>query len=289
MALRPLSRLRKRWRRYLGPVPLNRAVPEVSDWLETPLGAALLADQQQALDERMQCLFGYHMLQLSISPRLDLGNQNRISHRFALHPQRASNPRLTGLSDFHQLPLAEESVDLVLLHHTLDFSQKPHQLLRESARVLIPRGHLLIIGFNPWSLFGVGRWLARFFSRKAHWRHQSLRLGRVLDWLTLLDFETLDVHQGFFRPPLQQASSLKHLRWLETWGTKLRLPLGGYYLVLARKDRPGFVPMKPAWQEVPALGRGLSVTRIIRRRSGLGQSLPLRPRQVRNTTTGNSS
>jgi SAM-dependent methyltransferase len=288
MAFKPLSRLRKRWRRYLGPVPLNRAAPEVSDWFETPLGVALLADQQQALDERMQCLFGYHMLQLSISPRLDLGAQSRISHRFALHPQRAANPRLTGLSDFHHLPLAEESVDLLLLHHTLDFTPKPHQLLRESARVLIPRGHLLIIGFNPWSLFGLGRWFARFFSRKAYWRHHSLRLGRVLDWLTLLDFETLEVHQGFFRPPLQQSGSLKHLRWLETWGTKLRLPMGGYYLVLARKDRPGFIPMKPTWQQVPGLGgQGLSITRIIRR-AGFSQDSPLRRRQFSNSDTGHS-
>ncbi len=281
MSNRPIGRLRVFWRKHLGLVPLSRAVPEVSDWLESPLGQALLADEQQALDERLQCLFGYHLLQLSISPRLDLGTQSRISHRFALHPQAAANPRLTGLAEFHHLPLAEDSVDLVILHHTLDFSQTPHQLLRESARALIPRGHLLIVGFNPWSLFGVGRWFARFFSRKAWWRHQSLRLGRVIDWLTLLDFELVEVHQGFYRPPLQHPFSLKHLRWLESWGKKLRLPWGGYYLILARKDRPAMIPVKPAWQDLRKVpGAGLSVTRIIRRR-GLDQPL-LRTRLTRH-------
>lgn len=245
---------------------MGQAIPEVSQWFETRLGAALLTEERQSLDKALNCLFGYHLLQLSVSPRLDLGELSRISHRFALHPQRADNPRLSALADFHQLPLPEESIDVVLLHHTLDFSPNPHQMLREAARLLIPRGHLVIVSFNPWSLFGVGRWIARFFSRKAYWRHQTLRLGRVVDWLTLLDVETVDVQQGFYRLPLQHPQALKYLHWMEGWGKKLRLPWGGYYVIVARKDRVGMTPLKIDWSQYQARPiPGLGTTKVLRR------------------------
>lgn len=279
MPLRSIQYIRKFWRKHLGVIPLERAIPQISGWFETPLGSALLSEERQSVDNALHCLFGYHFLQLSISPSLDLGQQSRISHRFALHPVLADNPRLSALADFHQLPLPEESLDVVLLHHTLDFSENPHQLLRESARLLIPRGHLIIVGFNPWSLFGAARWFARFFSRRAHWRHQSLRLGRLVDWLTLLDLDTVDIQQGFYRLPVQNPQLLKHMSGLERWGRKLRLPGGGYYIIQARKERAGMTPLKMAWTAPkPRTVPGLGVTKII----GRGRSRMFAPtRKVR--------
>src|SRR5690606_10094438 len=102
------------------------------------------------LESELQDLFGYHLLQISIDPTLDLTRGSRISHRFSLTPQAKPQGALSPLvSEYHSLPFSSEALDLVLLHHLLDYSQTPHQLLREVSRVLIPRGHLVIVGFNP--------------------------------------------------------------------------------------------------------------------------------------------
>jgi ubiquinone/menaquinone biosynthesis C-methylase UbiE len=37
----------------------------------------------------------------------------------------------------------------VLLPHTLEFTDYPHQILREVARVLRPEGQVIIASFNP--------------------------------------------------------------------------------------------------------------------------------------------
>ena len=262
MAPRTLSKLNRLWQDRFGVVPLEQSIPDLTSWFESPLGQALLQEQRESMQAALQDLFGYHLLQLSMSPRLDLSDSSRISHRFSLNPLAGGgNAKLAALADFTQLPLPEESIDVALLHHVLDFSESPHQLLREASRVLIARGHLVIVGFNPWSLFGSYRWFARFVSRNPRWRHQALRLGRVLDWLKLLDFEIVNVDQGFFRLPSQSPSAIKHLQWLERWGKRLRLPLGGCYIIVACKDRVAVTPLKPAWQNLKVVP-GLSITKL---------------------------
>ena len=270
---RLLIRFSAIWKKRFGVLPMRESITDLTDWVESPLGLALLEEEQEAISDGLQCMFGYHLLQLGVSGRLDLTSESRISHRFLLHPQledelHKDNQHLSALVDFNHLPLAAESIDAVLLHHSLDFSQSPHNLLREATRIIIPRGHIIVVGFNPWSLWGLCASLARVVKSRPRWRFQYLRLGRLMDWLKLLDMEPIAVYKGFFRPPLPQEKAIKHLHWLERWGKRLRLPWGGFYMVVARKDHIPLIPIKPAWQQYRPL-RGLAVTRILGPAPGL--------------------
>ncbi|PUA27126.1 MAG: methyltransferase [Cellvibrio sp. 79] len=268
---RLLIRFSTLWKRRFGVMPIRDSITDLTAWFETPLGQSLLAEEQEAINDGLQYVFGYHLLQLGISGRVDLSNESLISHRFLLHPYTEENPRLSALVDFNHLPLSAETIDAVVLHHTLDYSQSPHHLLREATRVLIPRGHLIIIGFNPWSLWGFCARLARLITAVPRWRFQYLRLGRLLDWLALVDMEPIAIYKGFFRPPLPQENAIKHLQWVERWGKRLRLPWGGFYMIVARKDHLPLTPIKPAWQKYRPL-RGLAVTRIV----GPANGVPMR-------------
>ncbi len=255
-------RLNAVWKRHFGVPPFKDSSQDMQAWLDTPLGKALVAEELTQINESLSCVFGYYLLQLGVDSNLDLSEQSRISHKFSLHPQVAGTGSPGALADFNHLPLATESIDAVILHHALDFSQTPHHLLREATRVIIPRGHLVIIGFNPLSLWGACSYLARFFTKRPRWRNQYLRLGRLMDWLSLVDLEPVQVSQGFYRPPLAYPKAIKHLHWMESWGKRWRLPWGGFYLIVARKDHLAMTPLKPEWQAAPPLG-GLSVTRIL--------------------------
>lgn len=261
---RLMTATRLLWRKRFGVLPLRRSMAPLNEWFSSPLGQVLLEQEQLLIDEHLRNLFGYHLLQLSITNNRDLMGASRISHRFGLYPQKVGNPVISAVTDFNHLPLPANSIDVVLLHHVLDYSQSPHHVLRETANVLISSGHLIVVGFNPWSLFGWCRWVARLFSTSPQWRHQSLRLSRVIDWLAVLDLKPVAIQQGFYRPAAQHPRAIKYLQWLERWGKKLHLPWGGFYLIVARKDYLAMTPLKPEWKNYTSL-RGWGVTKILGR------------------------
>jgi SAM-dependent methyltransferase len=129
------------------------------DWLNTPSGQYVLNWEQQKHDLLVADIFGFNAVQLSL-PTHDFLRANRMPLRF-----RCDDGRYDGVSevrsDLHYLPFAANSIDLVVMPHTLEFDANPHQVLREVERVLVPEGHVIVTGFNPFSLWGAKRKLSR--------------------------------------------------------------------------------------------------------------------------------
>ena len=116
-------------------VPAPQATT-LSDWFATPLEAYLLAREQGWFDRTVADIFGFTALQIGL-PGCPFLAQNRI----ALRVTAGLAPGCWRLrADPRQLPLASQSVDLVVLPHVLEFGADPHQILREAERVLMPEG-----------------------------------------------------------------------------------------------------------------------------------------------------
>jgi len=229
--------------------PATEAVPALTDWFATAPGQALLACEKDDIDQALACLFGYHLCQLSVARGVHLTDNSRIAHTFALNPCATAGGLEVGCCDYGRLPLAPESVDVFVLHHVLDFSQTPHLLLAEVARATIARGHIVIVGFNPWSIGGVLRRLRGWFTQAPEARLQNLRWGRLHDWCKLLDLVPVKVTRGQFWP-----RSKNNPRTLESWMRRIGAPWGNYYAVTVRKDVPAVLPLKPRWNNVELRG-----------------------------------
>lgn len=231
----------------------------LTQWARTPVGEEALRQQQEQLDEVLSPLFGYHLLELSPFPIEGLSRNSRINHRARL--SLVSYPGLSAQARFEALPVDGECIDVVLLHHVLDFSPHPHQVLREASRALIPRGHLVIVGFNPWSLTGLVKSGVQFFVDGGIWRRNGLGLNRVRDWLSLLELDPIDCQFGFYRLPLNRSGVLTKTRFLERLGTRFKLPFGGYYILVARKERAAMTPLKPRWTHMAAVKGGIGAAK----------------------------
>ena len=130
----------------------------------------------------------------------------------------------------------------MVLPHTLELARDPHLTLAEVERVLMPEGRVVILGFNPASLWGLRQRLGRLRQRLGGRAPLFLpRPGdfigylRLRDWLRLLSFEVEGGRFGGYRPPLQSAAWLERLAWMDATGDRWWPVLGGVYMLVAVK------------------------------------------------------
>ncbi|MCB1750906.1 MAG: class I SAM-dependent methyltransferase [Gammaproteobacteria bacterium] len=228
----------------------------VNHWFCRYPGSVLLEQERSCLEAVSHRCFGYYLLQVgSIGGEVPGLVPSRLRSRIMVAPEgpaTASPGWIRGRPD--QLPIASDSVDVALLLHTLDFYQDPHQTLREVDRVLIPEGRVIIVGFNPWSLWGLRR-LFRSRSSRVPWSGRFISIHRIQDWLSLLGFEIESTWPLMFRPPLRQRVLMERLDLLERSGKRWWPAFSGVYVVEAVKRVSTLTPIKPSWKlRKPILG-----------------------------------
>ncbi|TBW54772.1 class I SAM-dependent methyltransferase [Marinobacter halodurans] len=217
-------------------------------WFQSPLGRALLADQQVQVGQVVESLTGAHQLLVSISHRLPLATSSDFSHRMMTTPYWSAHlPDGTVVCDADELPFPNDSMDLVILHHTHDFSDQPHQVVREAARVLRSSGCLVVIGFNPFSLWGLRKLVSRH--QQPPWSGRFVSSSRMEDWLSLLQFKVEEVSSHFYRPPISRVRALQRLMLIEKLGERLHLPAGAYYCIRAEKRVPARTAKRIRWRK----------------------------------------
>jgi len=218
-------------------------------WFSSMPGRAIAQDQVAQLDRVLPNLFGYHLLQVGRLADFDLLSKSRILYRNIVAiddcEARQNYPVVRGRAT--ALPVESDSIDVVVLPHVLEFEAQPHEVLRESARVVMPDGHLLICGFNPWSMIGCWRYLKRR-QQPVPWRAQFLALTRLHDWLALLGFDVLSQDACFFKPPFSSERLLKRMDFLDKIGSRMPAYFSGAYLLLARKRISTLTPLRPNWR-----------------------------------------
>lgn len=221
----------------------------LSEWFATPQGGYVLAREQAYFDRTVADMFGYNALQLGLQGH-DFLRANRMPLRFSGGNQEGNHVRLICT----ELPFDCDSLDLVVLPHVLDFSENPHQVLREVERVLMPEGNLIISGLNPRSLWGLRRTLGgvhRALGRKQGypWSGNFIALPRLKDWLALLGFEVVGGRFAAYAPPFNQTKWLERFAFMEKAGDRWWAVSGGLYFVHAIKRVPGMRPIKPQWNK----------------------------------------
>lgn len=234
------------------------SIIELAAWMQSAPGQCLLRWEQQHLDQAVADVFGYHALQLGL-PELQGLRANRMPHRWvasdsmqAVQPLPSEGEPI-GLPidlnvalhcDFDALPFPNQSLDLLVLPHALELSRDPHLTLREVERVLVPEGRVMILGFNPASMWGLRQRLGRargaiglggrgalFLPRAG----EFLGYWRLRDWLRLLSFEVEGGRFGCFRPPYASARWLERSAWLEGVGERWWPVFGAVYFLVAVK------------------------------------------------------
>lgn len=200
----------------------------IDQWFREGPGVELLRVERAICNELLPLYYGDVLVQVGVQ-REPLYLKSATRHQFLL-----GNPSLAGhlLANPIQLPFADASVDVLLAQHLLDFGQRPQYLIQELSRVVMPMGRLILVGFNPWSLWGVRRWLTNMKSNAGTGIGFPAR--RMMDWLNLLHFKIDRIEYGAFGWPARLWRSPAPDFSLGL-GRKYNLPLGGIYIIVAQK------------------------------------------------------
>lgn len=225
-------------------------MPALQAWYDGVVGQRVWQCEKRLLDHHLPDLFGYHLMSLGVSPSLPLADASPIHHRFCLSPVLLQGNTVSACANLHALPVESESVDVALLHHSLDYSEDPHQLLRETARVLMPFGHVLVFGFQRWSALGIQQALCSRVGNDPVVSHDFISVTRLHDWLKLLDFEIIKSRHTVYVPPQLGEGIRSRLQWFERFGWGAQLPFGSVYFVLARKTVAGVRPLVAPWEKI---------------------------------------
>lgn len=214
------------------------------DWFSSTLGGQLLETECSILDQLLPGLFGYELLQLSVIEQ-SLYELSPVGHRFRMGVCCGDNSPFIG--NLTELPFQSDSIDILLLHHVLDICEGPQHVLREASRVSIPAGYLLIVGFNPCSIWGLWN-MAKMWDKKPPWNGNFIRPSRLMDWLNLLDFKIDRAIFGFYKPPSAIFGRVHMPDFSRGLSRNINWPLGAAYVIMARKQVGGMTPIKPVWR-----------------------------------------
>lgn len=163
----------------------------------------------------------------------------QVPHQ-VIYPLSENKVQSTPAMDKLPLPYPNHWFDACLLAHTLSYSDHPYELLQEADRLLTDQGWLLLSGFHALSWLGIGRRLPWVGRQQPYWC-QLFNLGRVLDWLALLDYQIVHCRTFQIIPGNHSTAN----KWLE----RCLLPLGCQYLIIARKQ---ITPLQPIQAIFPA-------------------------------------
>ncbi|WP_263079293.1 class I SAM-dependent methyltransferase [Endozoicomonas sp. Mp262] len=219
-------------------------------WLESPAGRPLIKAERRCIDFQLRTVFGYYACQTSPALHYNWLENSQTGHHFAVTPFKLECSGLSQMvCDPYFWPVEPGSLDLVLLHHTLDIAESPHRLLSEAASTIISNGKLLVVGFNPLSLSFIARWLIPERVR-AFQGTRFISVRRLRDWLTLLGFRTEQVHYGAYTAPLDRLFKGISAEFIEQRCDHWRLPIGSFYSILATREDHGITPIQKAWPRV---------------------------------------
>ncbi len=208
-----------------------------ANWFEGPLGTRVLREEAALATLALDDVFGFELLQVGAwGPSRHLLDGARTQHTTLVAPDLS--PGVTLCSQLDSLPFRSDSIDAILLPHTLELVEDPYAVLREAERVLCAEGCLMICGFNPFSGWGARRAFARYFRRPAFppQTQRMLSERRLRDWVRLLGFDVDSVY-GYLGllPTKGRARAAAEAMQLDVAARPRAALTAGAYLLKARK------------------------------------------------------
>lgn len=226
---------------------LSSKVMNLNNWAGQKFARYLYDSEQAILRQATSHVAGYRLMHLGITADQCGLQAFKQLHQFYIRPysEPLSFESSYLVSDYSELPLPSSVVEVAVLQHALEYSSSPQTVLAETARVLAPGGHLILCVINPLSPIGLMKLPMKLVSKRPEYHFSGLRKGRIKDWLSLLNFQIIQITDGAYSLPLERLGSFKKDSLWERSCQTVHLPWGNFYMIHAVKRVAGGIINTP--------------------------------------------
>jgi len=192
--------------------------------------------------------FGYYLVEFSTHEKDFFRHLSPVAHKFSIIEtlNMNNNNDQAIVTDVISFPFLPDSLDCIILPHILEFVDNPNEILHETWISLRPNGYLLLLTFNPLSLFGLYKLFQR--SEKIPFTGRYLSYRQLVTMLKSNEFHIDESGNCSFNMPTNKKQTKNQYKlWLAL--AQLAWPSSANVnIILARKQVSGITPLKVDWQ-----------------------------------------
>ena len=146
-----------------------------------------------------------------------------------------------NITESKRLPFEDNSHDIIVIIHALDYTENPYELVREIDRIATDDANVTLIGFNKSSLWGLVKPLMDKI--KPPWFLNFHSLYNIREWFKVLGYDSSYKKTGAFMPITSKSMS-RYMSKISFLQKIFASDLGGIYFLVFDKKMIPLTPIK---------------------------------------------
>ena len=146
-----------------------------------------------------------------------------------------------NITESKRLPFEDNSHDVIVIIHALDYTENPYELVREIDRIATDDANVTLIGFNKSSLWGLIKPIKEKI--KPPWFLNFHSLYNIREWFKVLGYDSSYKKTGAFMPITSKNMS-RYMSKISFLQKIFASDLGGIYFLVFDKKMIPLTPIK---------------------------------------------
>ena len=156
----------------------NNTKVQLKKWYKEPAGQhykKIITDELTAIKDLYQ---GRHTLFCGSSEYKKIFQKNKTGTFFSID----EDVLISSSNLSKKLPFEDNSHDVIVLSHGLEYTHNPYILMREIDRIATDNATIVLIGFNKYSIWSI----IKNFSSKPPWNINFMSPYTIKEWFKIL-------------------------------------------------------------------------------------------------------